>query len=503
MATVWASGSCGVPVRGLRAREWRRGVRKGLGGWGRGGWRVQVGYGVVSCALSGEDGGRGRSGRRRLDVLVLGNLCVDVRVDVQVLPSASSREEKRALYDAVVGCLHREESVRSASDDAGLVGALGLGQHTMEVGGSGNTAIASSRVGLSCGVLALHVPRPLDAAGEFVVGTMEEVGVELGRVVAVPGAPTPVCHVFVDPRSEHYFLGNFDFGEAPLLAQGGVENWEGLKGAAGQASLVYVNGFLYDEVHWRDVDSAVDAVVTDAGAELVVDLGPRAVQMRRGTWADAEERLASLWRAVGKSAVVLGTLEECVALLGGDAEGWAPEDVARALVDDVGAVWAAVKLGERGCVVAARDCMGTRVVGHPGFEVDVQDTVGCGDSFAAAFYLGWLLLREQQQQRQPDGGGGEGEDPERDPLRAVAALANAIGATTAGTPGAGRSVATVPMVTALLEEHAEEPEPPACALCGDPEGRADARAALALLQRGRARREGGGHPRGGDILVLS
>ena len=439
---------------------------------------------------------------RRLDVLVLGNLCVDVRVDVKLLPEASSREEKRELYDALVASLGRRAgSGAREGDDDPLVAGLGLGAWSMEVGGSGNTAIAASRAGLACGVLALHVPRPMDAAGEFMVGAMGEVGVEVGRLAAVPGAPTPVCHVFVDPTHAHYFLGNFDFGEAPLLAPGalaeGCAAWEDLRAAASQASLAYVNGFLYDEVHWQDVDGAVDAVVGVAGAALAVDLGPRAVQMRCSRWADAPERLASLRRTVGRAAVVFGTLEECVALLGGDAEGWAPEDVARALVDDVGAAWAAVKLGEHGCVVAARADDGrgpTRVLSHPGFEVDVQDTVGCGDSFAAAFYLGWLLRDELRDGLVEQGRGegqeesqGQGQGNEPDLLRAVAALANAIGATTAGTPGAGRSVATMPMVMALLEEHTEEPEPPACAQCGDVEGRRDARGALDLLARGRER----------------
>ena len=62
-------------------------------------------------------------------------------------------------------------------------------------------------------------------------------------------------------------------------------------------------------------------------------------------------------------------------------------------------------------------------------QVDVADTVGCGDSFASAIVLG--MLRKAQ------------------PATALA-LANAVGAATAMGTGAGRNVARATKVAEIL-----------------------------------------------------
>jgi hypothetical protein len=54
-------------------------------------------------------------------------------------------------------------------------------------------------------------------------------------------------------------------------------------------------------------------------------------------------------------------------------------------------------------------------------QVDVRDTVGCGDSFASAIVLGYISGRSEQ---------------------ATLTLANAVGAATATGTGAGRNVAS-------------------------------------------------------------
>ncbi len=66
-------------------------------------------------------------------------------------------------------------------------------------------------------------------------------------------------------------------------------------------------------------------------------------------------------------------------------------------------------------------------------QVEVQDTVGCGDSFAAAVVLGYT--RKQ-------------------PIPALLALANAVGAATATGAGAGRNVARASTVLDLLAREA-------------------------------------------------
>ena len=66
-------------------------------------------------------------------------------------------------------------------------------------------------------------------------------------------------------------------------------------------------------------------------------------------------------------------------------------------------------------------------------QVAVQDTVGCGDSFAAGIVLGYI---------------------QKQPLEPVLALSNAVGAATATSMGAGRNVASATTVRGLLSRQA-------------------------------------------------
>ena len=59
-------------------------------------------------------------------------------------------------------------------------------------------------------------------------------------------------------------------------------------------------------------------------------------------------------------------------------------------------------------------------------QVEVQDTVGCGDSFAAAIVLGYIRSHD---------------------IPATLVLANAVGAATAMGRGAGTNVASAPTVS--------------------------------------------------------
>ena len=64
-------------------------------------------------------------------------------------------------------------------------------------------------------------------------------------------------------------------------------------------------------------------------------------------------------------------------------------------------------------------------------QVEVQDTVGCGDSFASAIVLGFINGHS---------------------TTSTLALANAVGAATATRRGAGRNVADAPLVRRLLRQ---------------------------------------------------
>ena len=113
-----------------------------------------------------------------------------------------------------------------------------------------------------------------------------------------------------------------------------------------------------------------------------------------------------------------------------------------------------VKRGAAGALLVRRDgadAGSSTVTSRPAPSVDVADTVGCGDSFAAAIALA---------------------DRAAAPPGVALALANAVGAATATRHGAGRAVADPRTVAGLLESDAAA-------------GDADAAAALALLHDSR------------------
>jgi sugar/nucleoside kinase (ribokinase family) len=145
------------------------------------------------------------------------------------------------------------------------------------------------------------------------------------------------------------------------------------------------------------------------------------------SWTFSEgQRKAALEAILDAADVVCMTEEEAEAvtgLAGAEAQ-------ARFILGRPGArtEWCVVKRGAEGAVLATRTA--GQVYSQAALRVDVRDTVGCGDSFAAAVVLGFT---------------------HRHSIPAVMALANAVGAATAMGQGAGRNVASADRVQALLE----------------------------------------------------
>lgn len=95
-------------------------------------------------------------------------------------------------------------------------------------------------------------------------------------------------------------------------------------------------------------------------------------------------------------------------------------------------------------------------------QVDVQDTVGCGDSFAAAIAMGFCRTHD---------------------VRATLLLANAVGAATATGRGAGTNVARADTVMELLQQAASECSSDAAAHQADVETAIDVlRSSLATME---------------------
>ncbi|KAJ9524794.1 hypothetical protein QJQ45_024426 [Haematococcus lacustris] len=240
----------------------------------------------------------------------------------------------------------------------------------------------------------------------------------LSGALSDPLAQTLVCFVLVDPAGRHAFCSRYDFGPWPLLA--GVRLLPPATQQLLQSSrAVFLTGFVFDELPLELVTAACHHARSH-GAAIFFDPGPRCHTMKEG------HRQHALQTVMDLSDVILMTEEEAVVVTGlADAEAAACVVLAR---PHACTQWCVVKQGARGALLKERGSGCTHT--SPGMQVPVKDTVGCGDSFAAAIVWGYIHGH---------------------PVGTTLALANAVGAATAMGQGAGRNVANADTVIHLLE----------------------------------------------------
>lgn len=338
------------------------------------------------------------------DVLALGNICVDIVLPVAEIPPKDEKSRKRLL----------EELTENPPPES-----------SWEVGGSCNFMIAAARLGLDV-VAVGHFGG--DIYADFLQRVLQEENIS--AVEHLPAhtdaitllAHTLLCFVLVDPNGQHGFCSRHDLGPWPLLAETPLELPSGCLNLLKNCRAVFTNGFIFDELPLEVVQIAVTAA-SESGAALCFDPGPRCHTMREGPRKVALEVMMDL------SDIVLMTEEEAKEVTGEDD----PEAAARFVLQRPGArtEWCVIKMGAKGALLCSRHHQGP--VRVEAIKVDVSDTVGCGDSFAAAIVLGYI---------------------HRYDLQSVMVLANAVGAATAMGRGAGRNVATAQLVQDLLYREA-------------------------------------------------
>ncbi|KAL4514183.1 hypothetical protein Ndes2437B_g04164 [Nannochloris sp. 'desiccata'] len=352
--------------------------------------------------------------QKTFDLVALSNLCVDIVVQTSELPPADDSSRRQLLTNLTAN----PPDVSS-----------------WEVGGNTNTLIAASRLGLRVASIG-HIGN--DIYGKFLTDVLKDEGIKLIEPVTanldsssssiitnINGLTkeqdaTLLCFVLVAPNSQHSFCSRYDFGPWPLLSF--VETLPpGVERVLDSTAALFVNGFVFDEVPSHIVIAAAQRA-QQGGAAVFFDPGPRS-----WTFNDNGARKAALNAILDVSDVVLMTEEEAEAVTGyGNAEA-----AARFILDRPGArtEWCIVKRGAEGAVLVSRS-PGNGVYEQRALKVDVRDTVGCGDSFAAAVVLGYTRQHS---------------------IPAVMALASAVGAATAMGSGAGRNVAKAEAVASLLK----------------------------------------------------
>eukprot|EP00850_Spirogloea_muscicola_P006226 SM000029S10521 [mRNA] locus=s29:590887:593262:+ [translate_table: standard] len=352
----------------------------------------------------------------QVDVVTLGNLCVDVVVNVPALPAASRHEKWEYMQ---------------------RLSATPPDESAWEGGGNSNFAITAARLGLRCVALG-HLGK--EVFGNFMLRVLASEGikvVEIGDEVVGPlgeddyDGQTLVCWVMVDPQKRHAFSSRFDFNESPAFSR--IRELPAtVDSIVRRAKALVCNGFVFDELQPATILASISSARA-AGCAVFFDPGPRARSLSRGTpqQRDALKRLLCLSNVVLLTAdegsnsarkLTEDRLVQAEALTGIKD----PVKSGKDLLGDGGSTeWVVVKRGEMGCILVTRE----DIYAIPGFKVDVVDTVGCGDSFGAAIVLGYA----------------GGNDP-----CATIALANAVGAATAMGSGAGRNVANAKQVEDIL-----------------------------------------------------
>lgn len=226
-----------------------------------------------------------------------------------------------------------------------------------------------------------------DAFSDFLVDALAEEGVDVSRVLRVPGRQAGICfHECIEGRTTLAFQRRHS--AATTLGPEDID-----PGAIAGAAALHVPGTtLQISDGALEASLAAIAAARDAGVPVSFDPNVRALPGAAGTAAAFEE-------AVAAADVVTPTLEEAAAITGRED----PVEAGRELLAR-GPRLAVVTLAAEGCVVLAE---GAEPVRCPGYPVPVVEPTGAGDCHAAATTVGFL----------------EGWGPER-----IGAFANAAGA---------------------------------------------------------------------------
>ncbi|XP_004495127.1 fructokinase-1 [Cicer arietinum] len=337
---------------------------------------------------------------KNVDVATLGNLCVDIVLNVPQLPPPSLSQRKAFME-------------RLASSPPS--------KKFWEAGGTCNMSIAAARLGLDC-VSIGHVGNEI--YGKFLLDVLHDEGIDMVKMstnddtVSNSGASyeTLLCWVLVDPLQRHGFCSRADFFKEPAF------NWlskmsREAKLAIKNSKVLFCNGYGFDELSPGLLLTVVDCAV-EVGTSIFFDPGPRGKNLITGT----PEEQRALNHFLRMSDVLLLTADEAESLTGIGDPILAGQEL---LKRGIRTKWVIVKMGLVGSVLMTA----SSITCAPAFKVNIADTVGCGDSFVAAIAYGFIHNL---------------------PMVNTLAIANAVGAATAMGCGAGRNVASIEKVVDIL-----------------------------------------------------
>ncbi|KAL5068121.1 hypothetical protein RYX36_019008 [Vicia faba] len=339
-------------------------------------------------------------GSKNIDVATMGNLCLDIVLNVPQLPPLSVHERKAFM-----------ERLASSPPP----------KKYWEAGGNCNMAIAAARLGLDC-VSIGHVGDEI--YGNFLSDVLRDEGIGMVEISTGDDTVTSsgdsyetlVCWVLVDPLQKHDFCSRADFCKEPAF------NWlsqisKEAKLAIKNSKVLFCNGYGFDDLSPSLLLSVVDCAV-EVGTSIFFDPGPRGKSLSNGT----PEEQRALNQFLRMSDVLLLTADEAESLTGIGDPILAGQKLLKV---GIRTKWVIVKMGLKGSILITT----SSIVCAPAYKVNIVDSVGCGDSFVAAIAFGFIHNL---------------------PMVNTLAIANAVGAATAMGCGAGRNVASLEKVVDIL-----------------------------------------------------
>lgn len=281
-------------------------------------------------------------------------------------------------------------------------------------GAPANVAAGLAKLGVSCAFLGKVGD---DAFGQFLKGTLDEVGVDTSGLVFSHEARTALAFVSLRADGEREFMF-YRHPSADMLYTPG----EVATDLIASAKIFHFGSIsLITEPSRSATLAAIDAAHANG---LLVSYDPN---LRLALWPDAHaarEGMLSVWEL----ADLIKVSDEELAFL----TGFADIDAA------VDQLWhdrlqlMVVTLGRGGSRYYTTECRGA----VPGFRVDSVDTTGAGDGFVAGLLFGLL--------NHPDDWQDEAQ------LRGICRLANAVGALTTTQRGAIPALPTLQQVQQFL-----------------------------------------------------
>ncbi|CAI8606301.1 unnamed protein product [Vicia faba] len=233
-------------------------------------------------------------GSKNIDDATMGNLCLDIVLNVPQLPPLSIHERKAFM-----------ERLASSPPP----------KKYWEADGNCNMAIAAARLRLDC-VSIGHVGDEI--YGNFLSDVHRDEGISMVKISTGDDTVTSsgdsyetlVCWVLVDPLQKHDFCSRADFCKEPAF------NWlsqisKEAKLAIKNSKVLFCNVYGFDDLSPSLLLSVVDCAV-EVGTSIFFDPGPRGKSLSNGT----PEEQRALNQFLRMSDVLLLTADEAESLTG-------------------------------------------------------------------------------------------------------------------------------------------------------------------------------------------